>query len=62
MTVAELIDELNKVEDKELQVYYVDNEYGEQTIAEVLYVKKNVHHSYDKVNPHYILQWPSPNT
>jgi len=56
MTVEEIIDELLKVEDKSLSVYYEDNEYGHQIICQIVYVNRNVHHSIDKVNPHYILQ------
>jgi len=47
MTVQELIDELQKIEDKKLQIQYEDNEWGYQPITGIC-----------KESPH---AWNNPN-
>ena len=56
MNVQELIGELMSVKDKMLNIYYVDNEYGEQEIKEVFYNEPNQYHPLQQGKPYFTLQ------
>lgn len=57
MTVAELIEELQKVENKDLQIHWEDNEYGTQFINSIYLHDANAwDNPNDPFNKYYIFQ------
>lgn len=55
MTVRQLIDELQKIEDQDLIIVYEDNEYGIQQISEIA-KHKNLNDNEKSIDYFYQLQ------